>query len=240
MTLLQFAIGALNDVQDRHADRLSRPAKPIPAGSVPVGGARLVAAGAAVLGLVLAAPSGWLVLGLAMVVLAIGGLYDLALKGTAWSWVPFAIGIPLLPVYGWLGAADGLPALFVVLIPVGVLEGAALAIANALVDVERDREAGLASVATTLGRRVSGVVVLVLQAAVGGVAVVTAVGLGVPRAWLALVAGASLIVVAGAATSVPSSAPAGRRAAAWTTQAVGAGAVAVGWIGGAVAAGAMG
>jgi len=239
MTLLQFAIGALNDVQDRHADRLSRPAKPIPAGSVPVGVARLVAVGAAGLGLALAAPSGWLVLGLALVVLAIGGLYDLALKGTAWSWLPFAIGIPLLPVYGWLGAADGLPALFGVLIPVGVLEGAALAIANALVDVERDREAGVASVATALGRRLSAVVVLVLQTAVGGVAVVTGVGLGAPPAWLVLVVGASLIVVAGAAMAAPSRAPAGRRAAAWTTQAVGAGALAVGWIGGAVAAGAM-
>ena len=31
-------------------------------------------------------------------------------KGTAWSWLPFAVGIPLLPVYGWLGAAGALPA----------------------------------------------------------------------------------------------------------------------------------
>ena len=36
-------------------------------------------------------------------------------KGTAWSWLPFALGIPLLPVFGWLGAAGSLPASFAVL-----------------------------------------------------------------------------------------------------------------------------
>ena len=54
------------------------------------------------------------------VVLAIGYGYDLAFKGTAWSWLPFAVGIPLLPVFGWLGATGGLPASFAVLLPVAV------------------------------------------------------------------------------------------------------------------------
>ena len=59
-------------------------------------------------------------------------------KGTAWSWLPFAVGIPLLPVYGWLGAAGALPAFFAVLVPVAMLAGAALAIANARRRLERD------------------------------------------------------------------------------------------------------
>ena len=36
-------------------------------------------------------------------------------KGTAWSWLPFAVGIPLLPVFGWLGATGTLPAAFAIL-----------------------------------------------------------------------------------------------------------------------------
>ena len=37
-------------------------------------------------------------------ILGVGLLYDLRLRGTALSWFPFAVGIPLLPVYAWLGA----------------------------------------------------------------------------------------------------------------------------------------
>ena len=74
--------------------------------------------------------------------IAIGLAYDLRLKGTAWSWLPFAIGIPILPVFGWVGATGSLPPAFVVLVPAAVAAGAALAIGNALVDVERDRAAG--------------------------------------------------------------------------------------------------
>ena len=88
---------------------------------------------------------------LAVVVLAIGYGYDLVAKGTAWSWLPFAVGIPILPVYGWFGAAGTLPSFFVALVPMAVLAGAALAIANARADLERDRAAGTVSVATRLG-----------------------------------------------------------------------------------------
>ena len=88
---------------------------------------------------------------LAVVVLLIGYGYDLVAKGTAWSWLPFALGIPLLPVYGWLGATGALPSFFIALVPMTMLAGAALAIANARADLERDVAAGTVSVATRLG-----------------------------------------------------------------------------------------
>ena len=70
--------------------------------------------------------------------LGIGLAYDLWAKGTTLSWLPFAVGIPLLPVYGWYGATGELPGLFVVLVPAAANAGTALAIANAIVDMERD------------------------------------------------------------------------------------------------------
>ena len=113
-------------------------------------------------------------------ILGIGYGYDLWFKGTAWSWVPFAVGIPLLPVFGWLGAA-GDPARVLLrsscLSP--SLAGSALAIANARVDVERDAAAGLDSVAVRLGLERAWVVHAVLLAVVVGAALVTlAVGRG--------------------------------------------------------------
>lgn len=238
MTLLQFSIGALNDLRDRHADSRAKPDKPIPAGRVSVGGARIVTVLGAALGLVLAAASGLAVLVLAVLVLGIGYGYDLALKGTAWSWLPFAVGIPLLPVYGWLGAVGVLPPAFLVLVPVGVLEGAALAVANALVDEERDRAAGVSSIATALGRGASGALVVVLQSVVVVVAVAAALVAGLPVGWLALVLGSGTVVVGGALVAAPAGAAPRTRSAAWTVQAAGAAALVVSWLGGLAASGA--
>ena len=151
MTLLQFAIGTVNDLVDAPRDAGHKPGKPIPAGLVTVRGARVVAVGSAVAGLVLAFVGGpWLV-ALAAVVLAIGLAYDLWAKGTTLSWLPFALGIPLLPVYGWYGATGSLPELFLVLVPAAANAGAALAVANAMVDTERDEAAGVRSIALALG-----------------------------------------------------------------------------------------
>ena len=151
MTALQVSIGALNDIHDAPDDAGRKPGKPIPAGvvSVPVAWA-VVIAGAAV-GIALGAMVDVRIGVLALAVLQIGYGYDLAAKGTAWSWLPFAVGIPLLPVYGWLGAAGALPSFFLALVPMAILAGAALAIANARADLERDVAAGTVSVATRLG-----------------------------------------------------------------------------------------
>jgi 4-hydroxybenzoate polyprenyltransferase len=152
MALLQASVGALNDVIDAPSDAGRKPGKPIPAGLVDPSVAKGIAAVAGIGGVLLAVPSGPPTIGLALVLLALGYGYDLWFKGTAWSWVPFALAIPLFPTYGWLGAAGGLPAIWAVLLPTAVLAGTALALANAAVDVERDRAAGLESIATRLGR----------------------------------------------------------------------------------------
>ena len=151
MTALQASIGALNDIHDAPDDAGRKPGKPIPAGLVSAQAAWAVVVAGALVGVALGAAVDVRVGALAVVVLLIGYTYDLAAKGTAWSWLPFAVGIPLLPVYGWLGAAGALPSFFLALVPMAVLAGAALAIANARADLERDMAAGTTSVATGLG-----------------------------------------------------------------------------------------
>ena len=151
MTALQVSIGALNDIHDAPDDAGRKPGKPIPAGLLSVPAAWAVVGGGALVGVALGAVMDVRLGALAVVVLLIGYGYDLVAKGTAWSWLPFAVGIPLLPVYGWLGAAGALPSFFLALVPMAVLAGAALAIANARADLERDMAAGTVSVATRLG-----------------------------------------------------------------------------------------
>ena len=153
MVFLQFAIGALNDIVDATADAGRVPPKPIPGGILTTAQARVVVVAAGAIGLALAASSGPALLVLGVIVLAVGAAYDLFAKGTAWSWLPFAVGIPLLPVFGAVGATGSVPGSFAILVPMAVLAGAGLAVANARADLDVDAAAGTTSVATRLGPR---------------------------------------------------------------------------------------
>jgi len=153
MLALQLSIGAANDVADAPRDAASRPTKPIPAGLVPPGAAVAFAVGSAVLGLALSATRGPATLALAWAGLCIGLAYDLGLKATPWSWLPFAAGIPLIPLYAWVGAVGTVPPPVVVLVLLAVPAGAGLAVANALPDEPADRAGGTRTVATALGPR---------------------------------------------------------------------------------------
>ena len=85
MILLQASVGALNDVIDAPSDAGRKPGKPIPAGLVTPAVARGIAAAAALLGVLLAVPSGAATVALAVGLLGLGYAYDLWFKGTAWS-----------------------------------------------------------------------------------------------------------------------------------------------------------
>lgn len=150
MLCIQFSIGALNDWADRDLDARSKPAKPIASGLVSSGMALTVAILLALSAAVLAAwggPAAWL---LAMVGLGIGMAYDLGLKRTPFSALTYALALPLIPLWVWtaLGVENG--ALFVVL-PLGMVLGISLQLANALPDAEGDTAAGVRGTLQLLG-----------------------------------------------------------------------------------------
>jgi 4-hydroxybenzoate polyprenyltransferase len=228
MTALQASIGALNDVHDAPEDAGRKPGKPIPAGLVGVGFARGVVLVGAAIGLALGAIVHPFVGALGLIVLAIGYGYDLLAKGTAWSWLPFAVGIPILPIYGWLGAAGSLPLFFIALTPMAMLAGAALAIANARADMERDVAAGTVSVATSLELEGS----WRLHAGLWGVAVAVALGWAVFRgaglAQIGLVLSTAGLIAAAVAWSRERD-PAGRERA-WEFEAVATALALLAWL----------
>jgi len=138
------------------------------------------------------------------------------------------VGIPILPVFGWAGATGGLDPLFGVLVPATVAGGAALAIANSLVDVDRDRAADVSSVAVALGEgraRTLGVVLLVgiVLAATISAAILS----GSPEAALA-VGWVGVVPLLAAGLAGPAD-PA-RRELGWRVQAIGLAVLAVVWI----------
>ncbi|MBA2720431.1 MAG: UbiA prenyltransferase family protein [Chloroflexi bacterium] len=229
MTFLQLGIGTVNDVVDAPRDAGRKVGKPIPAGLVTARAAMNAAVALFGAGLLLALSVSSLIAALAVVVIAIGLVYDLRLKGTAWSWLPFAVGIPILPVFGWLGATGELAPAFAFLLPAAVAAGAGLAIGNALVDVDRDRAAGTSSIAAALGPTRSAWVATTLFGAVWIAAVATALTAGraiVPVMGLAV---AGFVPVAAGWVSVTASS--GRRERLWQLEAISLAGLAAIWVG---------
>lgn len=145
-------IGALNDVVDREVDR-GRPEKAIAARRISVGAGVLAAAISATIGAAAAALLGTSTLAIAIVGMCLGAAYDLGLKRSALSWIPFALGVALIPPFAWAVAEAPLPATIAWLSAASVCGGAALALQNGLADRAIDSAAGSRGVVVRLGDR---------------------------------------------------------------------------------------
>ena len=229
MVAFQSGIGALNDVRDAPADRAAKPRKPIPAGLISPASAIATAVAAFAIGVVLSAPSGLPTVIVGLIGAAIGVAYDLRLKGTSWSWLPFALGIPLLPVYAWLGATGSIPGWFAVLVPAAVAAGAALAIGNALADIDRDAASGTDSIAVRLGPTRAWFAHACLHALVAIVGVASLLAVERGAALVPAVAGVACI---GAGVALSGRPDAHARERGWEIEAIGTAALALGWVAG--------
>lgn len=152
MFCAQSAIGIVNDLCDRELDAATKPWKPIADGLI---SQRLAIAAATVLAgaaIGVGATLGIASFTLALLGLAAGLAYDVRLKRSALSALPYMIGIPTLPLWVWATLADWEAALWW-LVPIGALIGLALHLQNSLVDLEDDASQGVCGLACRLGAR---------------------------------------------------------------------------------------
>jgi 4-hydroxybenzoate polyprenyltransferase len=166
----QLSISALNDWADRERDAAAQRWRPVATGRVSPG----VAVGLAVL-FALGTLPGALAFGSAaaivlVIAVASGWAYDLWLKPTLLSFLPFAVGFPLLPT--WVVLAGGRSASnLTVLIIAGIFLGIAIHLADSLPDIESDLAVGMRNLAVVLqpARTVRVIAALILA---GGLVVV--------------------------------------------------------------------
>jgi 4-hydroxybenzoate polyprenyltransferase len=152
MFSIQASIGSLNDSVDASLDAGRKVGKPIPSGHATRQEAQMIVVTGLAVGIALTWPLGLAATAVAVAGACIGYLYDLRLSRTAWSWLPFALGLPLVPIYAWLGVTGGAPAPLLPMIPIGIMAGSGLALANGLADLERDAAGGIETAAVRLGR----------------------------------------------------------------------------------------
>ncbi|MDQ1599795.1 MAG: hypothetical protein QOD68_1269 [Actinomycetota bacterium] len=176
----QVSIGWLNDLVDRNRDRAAgRTDKPLATGAVPP---RLVAVAcglAATACVPLSLASGWRA-GVAHLAAVAGGwAYDLGVKRTVSSWLPYAGSFGLLTAFVTLGL-PGHPAPPAWLVAAGALLGTGAHFLNVVPDVEADLAAGVRGLPQRLGAARAAVVGAVLLAAA---VVVVTLGPGRPPWW---------------------------------------------------------
>ena len=150
--LTQVAIAFHNNWCDRDLDAATKPWRLIPRGALHPDAAHRISWSLFAAGLAVAIPLGPLVVIAIAVGTACGFVYNAGLKRSIWSFAPFCIALPTLPVAAFMvaGLTDARLA-------VAYLIGAPIVIsvhlADALPDIARDRAFGLRTLAVRLGTR---------------------------------------------------------------------------------------
>ncbi|MGO4300040.1 UbiA family prenyltransferase [Leifsonia sp. RAF41] len=193
----QLSIGWSNDWLDAARDAaVHRTDKPAARGDVSVPVVRLAAFLAVAAAILVTLPLGLGALAAHVVVIAGGWAYNLGLKATAYSWVPFAVSFGTLPAIATLGQEQpALPQWWVY--AAGALLGVAAHVTNVLPDLDDDARTGIRGLPHRLGARVSG---LLAFAALALATLLITFGPGLPVRPL-LIAGL-VIGLAAAATGV--------------------------------------
>lgn len=183
----QLSIGWLNDALDAARDlAVGRTDKPVVAGAVSAATLRTAAALAALACVPLSLASGLLAGAVHLVAVAAGWAYDLGLKSSAASVLPYMVCFGLLPVFVVLGL-PGSPAPPWWLPVGGALLGAGAHFANVLPDLDDDAATGVRGLPHRIGATGSraAAAVLMLAAVVvlaAGAPVPVALAVGVPVA----------------------------------------------------------
>lgn len=188
----QLSVGLSNDWLDARRDTaVGRRDKPVATGAVAVGAVRAAALVAAAVCAAASWATGVVPGTLHGVAVASAWGYNLGLKRTAASWVPYAVSFGLLPAFLVRAAGGSAP---VALVAAGALLGVGAHVANVLPDLEDDAATGVRGLPHRLGRRTSSVLAPLLLAS--GVGVVVAALPERPAALVAAGAVAGVLALA--------------------------------------------
>jgi 4-hydroxybenzoate polyprenyltransferase len=195
----QLSIGWSNDYIDAQRDRaVRRSDKPVASGAVAPRMVAIAAGVAASLALVLSAALGWPGGAAVVVVTAWGWAYNLGLKATVLSWLPYAIAFGMLSAVVTLSASPPRwPAAWA--LAAGALLGVAAHLANVLPDLGQDAATGIRGLPHRLGPKATALAGAVLLLAASAVILFGAGGKGGPWRWAGFVA--ALLVAGTAAAS---------------------------------------
>jgi 4-hydroxybenzoate polyprenyltransferase len=204
----QLSIGWSNDYLDAERDAMvDRSDKPVAAGSVTRRLAGIAALVALILTITLSVALGWPGGAVALVTVLCGWLYNLGLKATTLSWLPYAIAFGLLPAIATLSASPPRwPATWAV--TAGALLGVVAHLANVLPDLSEDAATGIRGLPHRLGPKRTALAGAGILLAVSAVILFGPAGQPGPMRWAGF---AAAVLIAGTAATSAYRDPSSRR-----------------------------
>jgi 4-hydroxybenzoate polyprenyltransferase len=185
--LNQASVGLSNDWLDADRDRaVGRTDKPVALGQISAATVRSTAFATAVLAILLTLPLGlWATLAHAVFIVS-AWTYNVGLKNTPASVLPYIVSFGLLPMVASLARA--VPAVAAPwALALGSMLGIAAHFANVLPDLDDDERTGIRGLPHRLGRRVSGAVIYVALSVAGLLAFFGPAGEKTVLQWIGLV-----------------------------------------------------
>ncbi len=180
----QFSVGLSNDWLDAQRDRIvGRTDKPVATGQITSTTVRNASLLTGVAGVLLMLPLGWLATLAHAIFIAAGWAYNLGLKKTALSVLPYLIGFGTLPAVITLARdTPAVPAWWAM--AAGATLGVAAHFANALPDIADDRATGIVGLPHRVSSRASS---LVTFGALAAATITVVVGSGTTLSTIGLI-----------------------------------------------------
>jgi 4-hydroxybenzoate polyprenyltransferase len=204
----QLAIGWSNDYLDAERDRAAlRSDKPVATGAMKPQVVGIAAVVALIVTFALSAAVGWPGGAGALAIVLCGWAYNLGLKATVLSWLPYAVAFGMLPAVATLSASPPRwPAAWA--LSAGALLGVAAHLANVLPDLGDDVATGVRGLPHRIGVRATALTAAALLLTASAVILFGPVG--PPGPWR-LAGFAAAVLVAGAAARLAFGDPSSRR-----------------------------
>jgi len=204
----QLSIGWSNDYLDAERDRaVLRSDKPVATGAMEPRLAGIAALIALILTLVLSAALGWPGGATALAIVLCGWAYNLGLKATVLSWLPYAIAFGMLPAVATLSASPPRwPAAWA--LSAGGLLGVAAHLANVLPDLGDDGATGMRGLPHRVGARATALTAAAVLLTASAVILFGPVGQPGPWRWAGF---AAAVLVSGVSARIAYGDPSSRR-----------------------------
>jgi len=204
----QLSIGWSNDYLDAERDRaMLRSDKPAAKGAMKPRVVGIAAVAALIVTFALSAAVGWPGGVAALAIVLCGWVYNLGLKATVLSWLPYAIAFGMLPAVATLSASPPRWPVAWALIA-GVLLGVAAHLANALPDLGDDVATGIRGLPHRIGARATALTATAILLIASAVILLGPVGQPGTWRWAGF---AAAVLLTGAAARLAFGDPSSRR-----------------------------
>jgi 4-hydroxybenzoate polyprenyltransferase len=157
MLAVQFAIGLSNDLLDQNYDKQAKPWKPLVKDELSIQSSKIIFVFLIIISFIFVYQFGFISIIIIYFGLILGLIYNLKLKRTLLSWLPYSLAIPTVMVYARVAHGNPEFELLLLLYPLGLLAGPALNIANQIPGAEKAKLSGERSLVHLFSPKNSGI-----------------------------------------------------------------------------------